>query len=136
MVTCTQHAFERGSRLGIYSEEKFANYAERAWNKGKKVSDFSGKARTYLLDIEKRHNENTVVRVFAGFCFIFNKSGRLITQYAVNSKALYSNRPKSSRLRGEDDLFASYDEDLIFINFSRGHSMSFFCANFYIIIRL
>ena len=125
MVTYCQHAFERGSRLGIYSEEKFANYAQRAWEKGKKASDYTGKARNYLLDIEKRHNENTVVRIFAGFCFIFHKSGHLITQYEVNSKVLCSNRPKSPRLRGGDDFFASYDEDSI-INFIKNTKWTFY----------
>ena len=112
MVTCTQHAFERGSRLGIYSEEKIANYAERAWKNGKKASDFSGKARSYLLKKEEAY-ENTVVRVFAGFCFIFSSDGHLITEYPAKTWVLNSNRPKSSRMRGGDDLFASYDEDLI-----------------------
>lgn len=107
MVSYCTHAFERAARMDVYSEEKLSNYAERAWKRGKTPLDFSGKARTYLLGIEKRHCENVVVRIFAGFCFVFRTDGMLITEYAVAKWVLNSNHPKKRCRGGEDEGFAS-----------------------------
>lgn len=123
MINYCVHAFNRGNRLGIFSEEKFANYVQRAWKKGKTPSDFSGKAKKYLLDIENRHNNHTVVRVFGGFCFIFKDSGLLITEYKLAPWVLES-RPKRIRFRGDADCFASEYEAIIVKNFQAGQYLS------------
>lgn len=115
-VVTTNHSFDRqNQRMFVCSLEKHKNYAERAWRNGKTISDYTGKAYNYLYGIETRHDNNSVVRVFAGYCFIYTKNGVLKTLFQVNPKKMGRNRLKSTHHRGEDTFFTSDCEVFLFL---------------------
>ena len=120
-VQTTYHSFLRQERMVVCSLEKHRRYEERAWRNGKKVSDYAGKAFRYLSGLETKYGDNHVLRVFAGFCFIYTDSGTLITLYQANQKKLQNNRWKGPRFRGEDDYegFASDYEEKIYIFYAK-----------------
>ncbi len=127
MVTCTSHAMERfGERMNIYSEKVALNNADRAWRNGKTPNEYSGQAHRFLENKEKRYNDSTRVRVFRGFCFIFEDQGLLKTMYEAPFWVLNSNRRKRPRFRGEDYIHASDCEDIYFKLNMYGHIVSFF----------
>lgn len=113
MVRYCEHAFERGMlRMSIRSEEEFNNYVQRAWYKGKTVSDFSGKAYKYLLEKEQKQSKNTVIRIFAGYCFIFKTCGILVTVFPIAPWVLKNGHLKRTRFRGEENFISSDCEGL------------------------
>lgn len=104
-VYCTEHYLERAaSRLGL-THQKAENNALRAYQKGKRPDDFTGKKRKYLDDISGRHDPlHTDVCVFGNAVYIFRDTGRCITVYPVNKAFMRPERPKAHRC-GDDAIF-------------------------------
>ena len=127
MVICTSHLFDRSEeRMGIHSHDETLNKAQRAWRNGKTADDYSGKAQKLILKVERKYDNNTTIRVFSGFFFIFKKNGVLVTVYEAPQWLLNSNRPKRRYFRGEDDIFASEYGDKLLIKLLMRHFVSFF----------
>lgn len=98
-IYVSKHGYERfDQRFDANSREVCQSIAERAWRNGKTPDCFTGRMKKYLMYIETKHNDHTVIKVHSKNCYVFGKDGTLVTVYRIHSYDKYATQ-KPSRYR-------------------------------------
>ena len=119
-IRATQHGMEMLMVRKHISRKEAYRLAQRAWDCGMKISEFTGGNRESMSCAVALH-EDTSLRVYKGMRYVFSTSGVLITAYqdtrkpprhyrrAHRESANYSNLSEYGKYMGID-LFSEWEE--------------------------
>ena len=83
-IKLTHHSIERfRERYDIDRIEVCEAMTERAWRNGRTPDCFSGRMHKFLIGIMRQNSSDNVIKIHAKNCYIFHKSGKLITVYSL-----------------------------------------------------
>lgn len=81
-VNVTDHAYKRGNERLKLSNKSLLKMAGKAFNEGKKHSDFKGRMEKYFTGLYLKNKTANNIRIYGEYVYLFSQN-ILITVYRV-----------------------------------------------------